>query len=282
MSDYIFIADLFTENGILGGGELNNDECIKILLKRGKTVKKINSFHVSPAFVESSLKSNFIISNFLGLNRESLNLIKDKASYIIYEHDHKYLKTRNPSLFKDFLAPEDQIVNLEFYKNAKAILCQSSFHSNIVKKNIKTDNIINLGGNLWSEQILDFLEELSFVEKREMCSVMKSGNPIKNTYFCAKYCERKELNYELIPETSYKEFLQNLSKNNTFVFFPETAETLSRVVVECRMMGIKVITSKLIGATSEPWFKLKGKELINLIRHKRKEIVDVVQEVFKK
>ena len=161
-------------------------------------------------------------------------------------------------------------------------MCQSSFHSNIVKKNIKTDNIINLGGNLWSEQILDFLEELSFVEKREMCSVMKSGNPIKNTYFCAKYCERKELNYELIPETSYKEFLQNLSKNNTFVFFPETAETLSRVVVECRMMGIKVITSKLIGATSEPWFKLKGKELINLIRHKRKEIVDVVQEVFKK
>ena len=282
MRDYVFIADFFTENGILGGGELNNDECIKILQNRGRTVKKINSFHVTSSFVETYLGSKFIISNFVALDPEVYKILRDRAKYIIYEHDHKYLKTRDPSPFKDFIAPPDQLINLDFYKNAIAVLCQSSMHKNIVKSNIKTENIINLGGNLWSDQILDFLEELSSAEKEEKCSVMNSRNSIKNTYFCAKYCERKELNYELIPETSYKEFLQNLSKNNTFVFFPETAETLSRVVVECRMMGIKVITNKLVGATSEPWFKLKGKELVNLLRKKRKEIVDVVEEVFKK
>ena len=46
-------------------------------------------------------------------------------SYIIYEHDHKYLKNRNPSIFPDFKAPPHMIINERFYRCAKAIFCQS-------------------------------------------------------------------------------------------------------------------------------------------------------------
>ena len=47
------------------------------------------------------------------------------------------------------------------------------------------------------------------------------------------------------------------------MFFPKTPETLSRVIVESRMMGMSVITNNLVGATKEDWYALKGEELID-------------------
>jgi len=47
-------------------------------------------------------------------------------------------------------------------------------------------------------------------------------------------------------------------------------------VVEARMMGMTVITNKLVGALSEDWFELKGNELIDVMREKRKVIADIL------
>ena len=41
-------------------------------------------------------------------------------------------------------------------------------------------------------------------------------------------------------------------------------------------MNIKVITNDLVGATSEPWFKSKGVELIDIMQNKRNEIPEMV------
>ena len=42
------------------------------------------------------------------------------------------------------------------------------------------------------------------------------------------------------------------------------------------MMGVTVITNKLIGATKEDWFSMKGKELIDYMRRKKEDIVGLV------
>ena len=107
---------------------------------------------------------------------------------------------------------------------------------------------------------------------------MESSNPIKNTTDAVTYCKIKKIDYELIPPQKYKEFLTSLSKNNTLVFFPKTAETLSRIVVEARMMGMKVITNKRLGAVSESWFSMKGEPLIDYMTEKRIEILNRVEE----
>ena len=74
----------------------------------------------------------------------------------------------------------------------------------------------------------------------------------------------------------YRDFIKTLGTYQSFVFFPQTPETLSRVVVEARMMGVTVITNKLIGATKEDWFSMKGKELIDYMRRKKEDIVGLV------
>jgi putative heme iron utilization protein len=46
------------------------------------------------------------------------------------------------------------------------------------------------------------------------------------------------------------------------------------------MMNMTVTTNNLVGATKEPWFNLKGKELIAHMRTQREAIVKMVENVF--
>lgn len=267
---FVFIADFFVDE-ILGGGELNNEELFLILKEEGHEVLKIKSQNVTTEFLYNHRDENFVIFNFIYL-KEAHKSSLSKIKYIIYEHDHKYIKSRNPADYSDYLAPKSEIINYDFYKNAKAVFCQSKFHAEIVEKNLNLNNIINLGGNLWSEETLSTMREHSVKNKTQKCSIMHSNIEHKNTRDAVIYCEYKQIPYELIPPTSYETFLDNLSNNSKLIFFPKTPETLSRIVVEARMMNMGVITNSRVGASSEPWFQKKGEELIEIMKNKRETI----------
>ena len=277
-SDIIFVADVFVDQ-IIGGGELNNDELIKILRSQGCTVTEKKSYEITLGFLKSRLKSKFIISNFIFLPLEIKDFIEQKCDYLIYEHDHKYLTTRDPSVFENYQAPKKNIINLNFYKNAKAVLCQSKLHAEVVKKNLGFNNIVSVGGNLWSLDSLNFLREMNKKAKKDRYSIWKSENPIKNTSKTIMFCKHKNYDFDLVGNLPYRYFLNKITDNKNFVFFPETLETLCRVAVECRMAGMSVLTSDKIGAASEDWFSLKGDDLIDKMLEKREEIPSLVLEV---
>ena len=278
--EVVFIADFFVEH-ILGGGELNNEELIAILKERGHPLSKKQSHTITLDYLREKQKAFFIISNFLNVSPECKEFLKD-LDYAIYEHDHKYLRSRNPATYSDFKAPQKDLLNYYFYKNAIAVLGQSAFHKQIIEKNLQLPNVINLGGNLWSLKSLKKIREISKREKKEQCSILNSAIDHKNTGGAIKYCSVKGLPYQLISNPDYFEFLEEMGTNNKFVFFPQTPETLSRVIVEARMMGLAVTTNNLVGATSEEWFKLKGDELINLMTEKREEIANKIETLFNK
>ena len=142
---------------------MNNEEVINILIKRGHNVEKINCENFLPSYIENNKHKKFIIANFAKLRYNETLLNSD---YIIYEHDHKYLTTRNPGVFENFIAPKEAIVNIPLYENAKAVLCQSKFHVDIMNLNTKLSNIINLGGNVWDMESIELMRELSKQEKK--------------------------------------------------------------------------------------------------------------------
>jgi len=269
LNKVVYISDYFASQ-ILGGGELNDDELLNQLSSNGVLVEKINSSQVKSFDINSNDK--FIISNFVNLNRDVINKLITECSYVIYEHDHKYLKNRNPAVFDNFKAPKDFIVNKDFYENAVKVLCQSSFHKSIVEKNIEIKNIYNISGNLWSDDSINLMSDLSYVEKKDCYSIIDSNIDHKNTYQCVNYCKLKKLNFELISSRNYLEFLSKLSKNDKLLFLPKTPETLSRIVVEAKMMGVKVVTNKNVGATHEPWFNKNGKDLIDVMKNRKETI----------
>ena len=182
--------------------------------------------------------------------------------------------------YPNLVAPQDKIINREFYERAKAVFCQSSFHLNIINKNLQIDNLVNMSGNLWSVAHLDILEEMAAAEKQDCHAVVSYSIPHKNTGEAIKYCEYKGIKFDLIEPSAPEKFLRNLGKFNTLVFFPKSPETLSRIVVESRMMGMQVITNNLVGATKEDWFKLKGDDLIDIMTKKRNDILQTTIGVF--
>jgi len=276
----IFIADFFIDQ-VLGGGELNNEEAMSLLKENNEIeVSKLQSHKVSLQFLQDNKDCKYIIANFVNLSPNVKQFIEVNCDYIIYEHDHKYLANRNPAIYKNFKAPEKAIVNYSFYKNALAVFCQSVFHESIIKKNLQLENIVNLGGNLWSLESLKKIKIFSEKEKKKACSIMNSSIPHKNASAAIKYCEENNKPFELIDQCVYYEFLDKMSNNDTFVFFPKTPETLSRIIVEARMMNMQVVTNSLVGATKEEWFSLKGLDLIEEMYKKRISIVKEIKDIF--
>lgn len=274
--EIIYVSDFF-DTDIQGGAELNDAELLKLFLENDYSVTKIRSNEVTVDFLKENSDIFFIISNFINLNIECKNYLKD-LSYIIYEHDHKYLKQRNPLFYKDLKAPKHEIINYFFYKNAQKIICQSSYHEKILKDNLNLKNIVNVSGNLWSTKTLEKIRKLSKNKKQEKCSILDSNIIHKNTSGAVSYCLNKNLDYQLI-KGPYIEFLTSMSKNSKFVFFPKSPETLSRVVVEARMLGCSVMVNQMIGASCEEWFKLKGEQLIDYMLNKRVEIFKVIEGI---
>ena len=272
----IFIADFFVEH-VLGGGELNNEECIKTLEEKGHPVTKIQSHLVTPDFIEQNSSNKFIIANFVNLHPECHKALRP-TDYVIYEHDHKYLRSRDPAPYPNFKAPPTELINLDFYRNARAVICQSQFHLDIIQKNTELTNLINLSGNLWPRDSLEIIEYISRKPKQKKCSVLSSPILHKNTKEAVMLCEVKNMEYELVSNPVYKEFLVALGANEKFVFLPKTPETFSRVAVEAKMMNMSLITNKMLGAAGEPWFKLKGQDLIDVVYKMRETIPAKVME----
>ena len=280
MKRLVFISDFFTEH-VQGGAEIYDSVLIQQLRDRGIKVCKFQSAEFTNKHFQlyEKMGFNFIISNFTQLNEGVKKIFQLYSSrYSILEHDHKYLKNRNPSVFANFDAPSDMIINRDFYKNAKNVFCQSVKHAEVLKSNLQIDNVINLGCSLWSSEQLDLIRK-QIVNKNDKAMIINDPNPIKGTKFAIEVCKKKQIDYDLVEKSSYEEYLRNLASYDKFVFFPQTLETFCRVIVEARMLECKLATNNLNGCTYESWFtKYKGKELIDFVDKERDRVIDAVED----
>lgn len=278
----MYLSDLFLSD-IIGGAEQNDFELIQLLKDRNIEVNQMYSKSLSLDFLRQNKNQKYIISNFTQVDKFCLEYLTENCDYIIYEHDHKYLTTRDPSWFDDYLAPKESIINESFYNKAIAVITQSNLHKSIVQKNLPNANVISVGGNLWSDEFLNKAQSLwtPLELKRDVYSIMDSIIPHKNTSKTVAWCKQTNRKYELIGPKSHIEFLTSLSKNKYLVFNPLTVETLSRIVVEARMVGCSVLSNKnRVGAFSESWIEKSGHDLIEHMRAKREFIPNLIIELF--
>ncbi len=113
----IYVADNLYPH-FTGGAEINDHVLLSLLEKSGVQVVKFQSQELFPKHVEMYIKRGykFLVSNFLKCPVPTLRqLLANPNSYSIIEHDHKYLKTRDPSKYENFQAPSSEVVNKPFY-----------------------------------------------------------------------------------------------------------------------------------------------------------------------
>ena len=155
-SRVIFVSDFFI-NEVTGGAEFCNDALMNSL-KHRFTFEPHKSQTITTQFINANKDCFFVIANFFLLSEECKKALKS-TTYVIFEHDHKYILERDPSPYKDFIVPPNRLYNLSFYKNAQAVVCQSKLHAEVLRKNIKSDNIISAGCTLWSKEHLEVLKK---------------------------------------------------------------------------------------------------------------------------
>jgi len=273
-----FIADFF-ESHIPGGAERND----AVLLAHLKSKYDIKELLCRECTIKDISDCNFIIvGNFVQLPEDVKQYIMHKKKYVIYEHDHKYVKTRDPSKFKDFMIPKSQLVNEGFYRSAYKIVCLGIKQVEIINNcfGFEEGKCVSIGTSLWSESSLDIIKDLSYSEKIEKVAIVDYQNPIKNTKKAIAFCESKGIEYDLISSDDPKSFLKILSHYKSLIFFPGVLESLCRLVVEAKMLGCEIITTpKTLGASYEDWFELKGPELVEVIRSNVRSALILFEEL---
>ena len=281
MKKLVFISDFFV-NQVAGGGEICDHVLLSLMKEDDTKIIKFNSHTIINKHIRlyRNCGFKFLISNFCNLREDvKQELIKYPGSYFIMEHDHKYLRTRDPSIFKNFKAPPTQIINKIFYANAGAIFAQSKLHKEVIEKNLNINNVISLGMNLWTDRQLAIIEQNLDNEKKNDFAIVNSTNPTKNTQACVSYCVEKSLDYTLVGSPAYSEFIKQLSSHERYLYFPKVLETFNRVIIEARMLNCKVITTANNGCLSEDWFEnYRGKKLIEFVRSQRQRVYNDIKD----
>ncbi len=279
MHKYVFVMDYFFSE-FQGGAELNAETLANSLQNIGAEIELINSSKVTIEFMKQRKNDIFVFGNFVLLSEESKKYAINNLTYLIYEQDHKYLKTRNPIFFPNFKAPEHMLCNIEFFKAAKKNLFLTKLSKDVFVDNTGLKNVHNLGCSIWSKEDLNVMRKFSSNNKVDTIAILDSDNPIKRKATAIEYCKYRDLNFELIKDKNYHKFLEKLSKHESFIFFTGHLETCARIIVEAKMLNVRVFyQKKLIGAASEPWFNLSGLELIDEIERICEEMPHKVMEI---
>ena len=254
-----FVQDFF-ENEIIGGAEKNDSVLLNYLINQKRKIEPVHSYKVEGVFDKYDF---FIISNFVRMPYNVMHRLMDKKNYIIYEHDHKYVSNRNPGAFKDFMAPANMIINREFYSSAKKVFVLSRLCKKVIESNLQINNVHNIACSLWSKENLQLIKDISQTTgKIKQYGILQSNNMIKGTLQAKEYCQKNNIQPELISSPDYAEFITNLSICENFIFFPQVLETYSRVCAEAKMLNCKVLTTpKLIGLFSEDYSRMTGVDL---------------------
>lgn len=283
MSKIIFVSDFF-ENNIRRGAEICNTALLFYLKDYNLECIESHKLHN----IDST--KFYIITNFINLPETTKDQLIKYKNYLIYEHDHKYIATRNPFLLPTGQenptgkVPNDYLINKEFYNNAKIVICQTDWHEKQLNKNLDCVTT-NIHGSFYLPEDLDLIEsciidpikripKYSFFNDAEFIILadgrtVGQGSNIKNKKASLQYCLDNKYPYIPIPRMNNKvNFWKTIAKYQHFIFFPDIPETCSRLLIEAKMLGVDVITNRNSGASHEDWFKLSGKELINEFRTK--------------
>jgi hypothetical protein len=277
VSKIIFIADYFLED-LTGGAELNDNTLISLFDSEGLLYEKIRCHMLTENYIINNADKTFIIANFCNLSekcKESLYF----CDYIIYEHDYKFLKSRNPAEYVDFLVPRKDLINVDFYSRAKKIICLCNMHAEIFRKNLNLKNIVNIECSLFDDAKLDLLSELSLTIKNGKNCIINTNNPTKKLKETIQLCKKRHVEFDLISHKDNVEFLKLLSNYSNLFFLTKHPEPTPRIAVECRILNVNFnAPRRMIGVAHEPWWKLRGLKLAEEIRDIRNRSYNKIKE----
>lgn len=290
---YIFINDFFS-NELLGGAEITSDSLISYL-DNDNQVFKIKSQFANENFIVDNLDKVFIIGNYSNLSVQSINKLINFAKYVNIEYDYKFCKHRSIEKHK-FLEKKDcdchtqNIGNIvsSFYSNSQYLFWMSEEQKNIFHKrfqnirNFKNQTVLS---SVFSKSTLNLLSELN--KNREVVYnefvVLGSDSWVKGKDASEQFCKINNIKYKVLNNLSHDNFLNEISKYEGLVYIPNGSDTCPRMVIEAKLIGLKIYINNFVQHANESWFNNENLNLVrNYLENKPKEFWNILNSIQKK
>ncbi len=273
-TEFIFVSDLYS-NEYIGGAELTTDAIISYSKQK---IFCLHSESLTPELVEKNKDKYWILCNWSKSPIEGrIQLVQSACKYSVIEYDYKYCKFRSSHLHK-LTTKNDCDCHIDrygkwvaaFYKKAEHIFFMSSGQMNeycrffpYLKDNAKVLS------SVWEEKDYQkFLDIRNTRVSNNKWAILKGGSWIKNQEATEKYAKIHNLNYELIGGLSYKEFINKLGQYEGLIFHPAGFDTCPRLVIEAKLMGLKLDLNENVQHKDEEWFNTDNIDVtINYLRN---------------
>lgn len=257
---FIFVSDFFSDE-FTGGAELTTEA----LISNKNNVYKLKSNRVTKEVIERNMDRKWVLGNISQINEQ---LIPDlmKLNYVVLEFDYKFCKYRSIEKHYETEKKECDCVNTQHGKkisnllsNAKHVFYMSEEQKNRQLKYLKNLNINNISvlSSVFTQEDLNLIKNL-FLKNREKKNdkyvVFKSNSWIKGTGNALHYVKEKQLEYELIGDLRYHEFLEKLSFSKGIVYLPNGGDTCPRMIIEAKLLGCTMVVNDNVQHIKEKWF----------------------------
>lgn len=259
-TEIIFVADLFVSDYI-GGAELTTEAIISY---GNKKIFRLHSESLTPDIVELNKDKYWILCNWGSSPLEGrIQLVQSNCKYSVIEYDYKYCKYRSSHLH--YLATKEQCnCHLEkhgkwvaaFYKRAEHVFFMSSGQMNEYLKffpQLKDNSKIL--SSVWTKQDLEKFQVLKNTRNaNNKWAILKGGSWIKAQQQTETYAGINNIDYQLIGNLPYEEFLEKLSEYKGLIFHPAGFDTCPRLVIEAKLMGLELDLNENVQHREEQWF----------------------------
>ena len=264
MKKIAFISDFFAKD-VIGGAELTTDAIMRTGLKRGHSIIGVNSRSVTKEMLNNEKENfHFVVGNFFNLSEDAKIYMCRNTSYSIIEYDYKICEYRSLHLHKlkeekecDCETRKSGKINSAFFGYADKVWFMSEEQKDIVlsKINVLKEENCEVLSSVFNEGDLRFMNSIKENQKNDTYLIMTSQNWIKNVEKTVEYAKENKLDFELVGDLPYHEFLIKLSTSKGLIFHPRGHDTCPRLVIEAKMLGCELVLNENVQHKDESWFK---------------------------
>jgi len=255
----VFVADMFAQQYV-GGAELTTESILESSLL---PVLRANSSNLNIPLMKKFKDRFWIFGNFAHLSEDCMMHAIKNLNYCVLEYDYKYCKYRSPGKHIDAEGKCDcqtsrhgKIVSM-FLQQSKALWWMSENQSKSYKKAfpfLKEGRVLS---SVFSDETLDYIQNLDTSNKNDKWIIMNSQSWIKGVDDAVKYAKENGLEYELLWGLEHKEFLSKLATSKGLIFLPKAGDTCPRMVIEAKLLGCELILNNNVQHKDELWFKTR-------------------------
>ena len=250
-SDTIFVADVYVDEYI-GGAEITTE--VFYNSSKENKVCKVKCNELTIEMLEAGVLKHWVFFNYASLQRDLIPIVVANLEYSIVEYDYKFCKYRSQEKHYEIEGVKcdchDQEIGKmisSFMHGAKNLFWmsrdQKEIYTNLFPFLSKNNNFVI--SSAFTRKTLEKLKRNRNSSKKRngKAMIIGSNSWIKGVKDSISYCNKKDLNYDIIENVTHDVILQKMEEYSDFVFMPKGKDTCPRVLIEAKLSGMNIHTN---------------------------------------